>query len=91
MSKHFRNTLYIKNYWERGAEDFISIKVGGAKNHNAMHHYYRACQAFPLRYDCMRHEQQIMKYALWIGPHDWNNRTIEQLEEHADWNSSVCK
>jgi len=50
LSKHFRNTLYIKNSWERGDEEFIFIKVGGAKMHNATLHDYRASQVFPLRY-----------------------------------------
>jgi len=34
-------------------------KVGGAKMHNAMFHDHRACHVFPLRYDCLRHAQQI--------------------------------
>jgi len=40
------------------------IKVGGAMVHNAMLHDYRACQLLPSRYDCLRHVQQILKYAL---------------------------
>jgi len=28
--------------------------------HNVMFHDYRACQVFRVRYDCLRHEQQIM-------------------------------
>jgi len=64
LSKQFRNTLYIKNSWERGDKDFIFIKVDGAKMHNAMLHAYRASQVFPLRYECFRHAQQILKYTL---------------------------
>jgi len=59
--------------------------------HNAMLQNYHARQIFPLRYDCFGHVQQILKYALSKGAHDKNNRTVEQLEEDADWNSSVCK
>jgi len=88
LSKHFRNSLYTKTSWERGDEDFILIKVGGAKMHNAMLPDYRACQVFLLRYDCLRHAQQIMKYALSKGPQDWNNRSVDQLEVEADWNWS---
>jgi hypothetical protein len=91
LSKHFRYTLYINKSWERGAENFILIKVGGAEIHNAMFHDYRACQIFPLQYDYLRHAQQILKYALSKGQHDWNKRTVEELEGDADWNSSVCK
>ena len=91
LFKHFRNTLYIKKSWERGDEDFIFIKVGGAKMQNPMLHDYRACQVIPLRYDRFRQAQQILKYALSKGPHDWNNHTVEELEEDADWNSSVRK
>jgi hypothetical protein len=89
--KLLRNTLYNKNSLERGDEDFILIKVGGAKMHNAMLHDYLACQVLPLRYDCFRHPQLILKHALSQGLHDWNNRTVDELEEDADWNSSVCK
>jgi len=67
------------------------IKVDGAKINNAMLHDYRDWQVFPLRYDCLRHEQQIMKYALSNGPHERNNRTVEELEEDDDRNSSDCK
>ena len=77
MSKHFRITLYIKNSWERCAEDFIFIKVGGATIRNSMLHDYRACPLFPLRYDRFQHAQQILKYALSKRPHDTNNRTVE--------------
>jgi len=93
LCESFRNTLYIKNSWERGAEDFILIKVGGAKMHNAMLHDYRAWQVFPLRYDCFRQARRMLiyVYALSKGPHDWNNRTVEQLAEDADWISSVGK
>jgi hypothetical protein len=91
LSKHFRNTLYIKNSCERGDEEFILIKVGGAKKHNAMLHDYRACQVFPSRYDCFQHAQQIVKCALSNGPLDSNNRTFEELEEYADWILNVCK
>jgi len=59
--------------------------------HNAILHNYRAWHVFPLRYDCFRHVQQILKYALQKGPHNWNSRTVEELEEDADCNSSVCK
>jgi len=31
---------------------------------NAMLHDYLACQVFPLRYHCLRHAQQILKYVL---------------------------
>jgi len=55
--KHFTNTLYIKNSWEWGDEDFILIKVGGAMKHNAMLHDYPACQLFPERYNCLRPTQ----------------------------------
>ena len=58
---------------------------------NTTLHDYRTCQVFPLRYDGLRHAQQILKYALSNGLQDWNNRTVEELEEDADWNSSVCK
>ena len=64
LSKNISNILYIKNSWERGDEDFIFIKVDGAKMHNAMLHAYRASQVFPLRYECFRHAQQILKYTL---------------------------
>jgi len=90
LSKHFRITLYNDNAWERGDEHFIFIKVGGAKTHNVMVNDYCACQVFPIRYDCLRHAQPILKYALSKDPHDWNNRTVEELEED-DWKSSVCK
>jgi len=58
---------------------------------NVMLHDYLACQLFPLRYDCLRHHQLIVNYAVSKGPHDRNNRTVEELEEDADCNSSVCK
>ena len=64
LSKHCRNNLYIKKSWERGDEDFILIKVGGAKMHKAMFHYYRTCQVFPLRYDCFRHAHPTKKTSL---------------------------
>jgi hypothetical protein len=64
LSKYFRNTLYIKKSWERGDEGFIFIKVGGAKMHNAMLHYYRACQIFPLRCDFFQHAHATEKTAL---------------------------
>jgi hypothetical protein len=64
LSKHFRNTLYIKKSWERNDEAFIFIKVGGAKMLNAMFHYYRFCQVFPLRYDFFQHAQPTEKTAL---------------------------
>jgi len=38
--------------------------VGGEKVHNSMLHDYRACQVLPVRYDCLRHAQQIPKYDL---------------------------
>jgi hypothetical protein len=44
LTKHFTNTLYIKNSWERGDEDFIFIRVGGATMYNEMLHDYSACQ-----------------------------------------------
>jgi len=77
LSKQFRNTLYIKNPWERGDKNFILIKLGGAKIRTAMLRDYRAWQKFPLKYDCFRHTQQILKYILKKGPHDWNNRTVD--------------
>ena len=40
------------------------INFGGGKMHNAMLHDYRTSQVFLLRYDCLRHAQQILKYAL---------------------------
>ena len=43
LSKQFRNTLYIKNSWELGDEDFILTKVGEAKMHNVILHDYRNC------------------------------------------------
>jgi hypothetical protein len=46
------------------------IKVGGAKMHNAKIHGYRAGQVFSLRYDCLRHAQCILKYALSDSPQD---------------------
>jgi len=60
VTQHFRNNLYVKNYWELGDEDFILIKVGGAKMHSAIDHDYRTCQVFPLRYNCLRCAQQIV-------------------------------
>jgi hypothetical protein len=56
-----------------------------------MLHDYRACQVFPLRYDSFRQAQQILKYALSKGSHDRNNRTVEDLEEEADWKLRVRK
>ena len=91
LSKHFRITLYIKNSWERGDDDFILIKMGGAKINNKMLNDYRGYQVFPLRYECFRHAQTIQKYALSNGPYYWNNVTVEELEEDMDCNSSVCK
>jgi hypothetical protein len=91
LSNHFRNIVYITNSWERSDEDIIVTKVGGEKKQNAVHHDCRTCQVSPLRYVCLRHAQQILKYALSNGPHDWNNRTLEQLEEDTDWISTVCK
>jgi len=96
MHKHFRNTLYIKNYWERGDKDFILIKVGGAKIRNAMLHGYRACQVFPLRYDCFRHAQPIVKYDL-KRVHTTEITALSililmgWLEDDADWNPNVCR
>jgi len=37
------------------------------------------------------HVQLILKCALQKGPHDWNNRTVEDMEDDADCNCSVCK
>ena len=54
-------------------------------------HDYRTCQVFPIRYHCIRQAQQILDYALSVGPHDWNNRTVEEREEDADRNSIVGK
>ena len=63
MFKHFRITLYIENSWERGDKH---IKVDLAKIHNAIIQDYRMCQVYQLRYhyDCIRHAQQILRYAL---------------------------
>jgi len=89
MFKLFRNILYIEN----SLEHFIFIKVDRAKIHNAMLQDYRVCQVYQLRYyyDCFRRVQQILKCASSNGPHHWNTRAVEQLEEDADWNSSVGK
>jgi len=65
--------------------------VGGTNIHNANLHDYRAFHAFPLRYDCWRHAQQILKYAFPKGPHDGNSRNVKELEEDAECNSSDCK
>jgi len=55
LSKNISNILYIKNSWERGDEDFIFIKVDGAKMHNAMLQNYRFCQVSVLRYVCFQY------------------------------------
>jgi len=65
--------------------------VGGTNIDNAIHHDYRACHVFPLRYDCLRHVQQIPKCAFLKDPHNWNNRTVEELEEVLDCDLIVCK
>jgi len=82
---------YIKKTWERGDEYFISIKLGVSKIHNAIRHESRARHVFPLRYDCLRHVQHILKYTLLKDPHNWNSSTVAELEEDANCNSSVCK
>jgi len=83
LSKHFRNNLYIKNPWKRGAVCFILIYVGGAKMHNAMLHDFPALQVFPrsfffpkltyvgLRYDWLRRAN-----SLWIGPYQKVHTTV---------------
>ena len=59
--------------------------------HNGILNDYRTSHLVQLRYDCMRYVYQILKYALQKGPYDWNSRTVEELEEDADCNSSICK
>jgi len=39
----------------------------------------------------LQHAKLMLKCALWNGPHDWNSRTVEELEEDGDCSSSVCK
>jgi hypothetical protein len=64
-------TTYILRTLEKRSDVyFILSKVGGAKMLTPMLHDYRACPVFPLRYDCLRHAQQILKYALSKGPQD---------------------
>ena len=77
--------------WERSVKYITSNKVGGTKMHYVILHNYRASHVFLLRYDIFLHVHQILKYALTKRQNAWNSRTVEELKEEADCNSSVCK
>ena len=53
--------------------------------------YYRTCQVFHVKAYFPSTRKTDSGMCSINGPHGWNNRTVEELEEDADCNSSVCK
>ena len=67
-----------------------NIYVTTLQSYTVQTMYNTSCQVFPWRYVCLWQTKLILKCTLLRGPHDWNTRPTESLEE-AICKSSVCK